>query len=103
MPYFTLIIMFYHVKIAYYHVSSPNSSSLVSASSVLPHNFKVIKIDIVLADNFPLLYVMIPRPDEKRRSDGELEAQTERNHFANIASRGYFSDPILHHHCRASR
>ena len=68
-----------------------------------PHDFKVIKIDIVLADNFPLLYVTIPRSDEKRRSDGELKAQTERNPFANIPSRGYFSDPILHHYCRASR
>ena len=54
-----------------------------------PHDFRVIKIDIVLADNFPLLYVTIPHLDEKRCSDGELEAQTERNPFANIASRGY--------------
>ena len=50
---------------------------------------EVIKIDIILGNNFPVFYVTIRHPDKKRRFDGELEAQTERNPFVNIASRGY--------------
>ena len=85
-----------------YLASSPSSSSL-SVSSFLPHDFKVIKIDIVLGDNFLLFYVTTSLHGEKRRFDGELKAQTKKIPFANIASRGYFYDPMLHHHCKASR
>ena len=52
--------------------------------------------------NLPLLNVIIPLLVEKRRSEGELDAQIERNSFASTEMRGYLLDPILRHHSNES-
>ena len=45
--------------------------------------------------NLPLLNVIIPLLVEKKPSEGELDAQIERNAFASTKVRGYLLNPLL--------
>ena len=56
-------------------------------------------MDTVSGTNLPLLNEIIPPPVEKRRLEGELDEQIERNSFASIEMRIYLLDPLLCHHC----
>ena len=48
--------------------------------------------------NLPLSNVIISLPSEKTRSEGELDAQIDRNSFASTEMCRYLLDPLLCHH-----
>ena len=52
--------------------------------------------------SLPLLNVIVPLPMEKRGSEGELNAQIDKNFVASTEMHGYLLDPLLCHHCNES-